>query len=218
MKAAVILFTRVPRPGLTKTRLLPVLTPEDCAGLHRAFLRDLAVLYRRVDAPLFVAHTPDPGWEELAECFPGATLFPQQGADLGEKMHHALCQVLSRGYDRVVLTGADLPALTAGHLEAALAILEEKDLVLGPTSDGGYYLIGMKAPCPAVFRVEGYGGSSVFENTVAAAEAAGLTVGRAPGCDDVDSPEDLRKLAAEADPGSHTGQYLAKLKKEGVAL
>ena len=65
MKNAVILFTRVPKPGQTKTRLLPVLQPEQCADLHWAFLKDLAALYRDLDAHLFVAYTPDPDWEQL---------------------------------------------------------------------------------------------------------------------------------------------------------
>ena len=83
MKNALICFTRVPRPGLTKTRLLPILTPEQCAGLHWAFLRDLAQVYRVVDAHLFVAYTADENWEALKPVFPTARdFFPQEGEDL----------------------------------------------------------------------------------------------------------------------------------------
>ena len=218
MKGAVILFTRVPKPGATKTRLLPVLDPDQCAGLHRAFLRDLARIYDSLEADLFIAHTPDPDWEALKAIFPHGSFFPQQGSDLGEKMYHAIREVLEQGYDAVVLTGSDLPLMTAEHLERGFALLAEKDIAIGPTSDGGYYLIGMGKPCPEVFRVEGYGGASVFGRTVAAAEGAGLSVGVGLPCDDVDTPEDLRRLAVEADPDSHTGRYLEILKKEGVAL
>lgn len=218
MKKAVICFTRVPKPGVTKTRLLPVLSPEQCAGLHWAFLKDLAKLYRQLDAHLFVSYTPDGDWERLKSVFPPAGYIPQKGKDLGEKMYRAIRKVLDLGYEFVILTGTDLPLMTAAHLESGFAALEENDIAIGPTSDGGYYLIGMKKPCKEVFRVEGYGGSTVFENTVSAAKDEGLSVGLALSCDDVDTPEDLWALTKTAAPGSHTEAYLNQLKQEGSGL
>lgn len=218
MKNAVICFTRVPKPGMTKTRLLPVLKPEQCVQLHWAFLKDLAVLYRQLDAHLFVAYTPDADWEQLKSVFPSAGFLPQKGKDLGEKMYRAICKVLSLGYESVILTGTDLPMMTVSHFESGFAALEEHDVTIGPTPDGGYYLIGMKKPDRAVFRVEGYGGATVFENTLAAAKNAGLTVGIAHSCSDVDTPEDLWNLSKVVDPASFTGQYLQQLKQEGVGL
>lgn len=215
MKRAVICFTRVPRPGVTKTRLLPVLKPEQCVGLHWAFLRDLAEVYRKLDAHLFVAYTPDPNWEQLKDVFPPAGYIPQKGKDLGERMYKAIRKVMDLGYESVVLTGADLPLLTQEHLESGFGALEEKDVVLGPTPDGGYYLIGMNKPQKAPFQIEGYGGSTVFENTVAAAENAGLSVGMALPCNDVDTPEDLWDLTKVISPDSHTAAYL---KKEGICI
>lgn len=217
MKNALICFTRVPRPGVTKTRLLPVLTPEQCAGLHWAFLRDLAQVYEGVDAHLFVAYTADEGWEALKPVFPVAwDFFPQEGDDLGQKMYHAMARVLGLGYESVVLTGADLPLLEPRHLLGGFAALENADVAIGPTSDGGYYLIGMKQPRREVFSISGYGGSSVYERTVSAAENAGLSVAAAPVCDDVDTPEDLRHLASQCTPDSFTGRYLQQLKQEGI--
>lgn len=218
MKHAVICFTRVPKPGVTKTRLLPILKPEQCAKLHWCFLKDLAEIYKQMNVPLFVAYTPDPDWEQLKSVFPDAGFFVQKGADLGERMYHAVCTVLELGYESVVLTGADLPMLKAEHLLSGFDALKTADIAIGPTSDGGYYLIGMKQPHKAVFHVERYGGSSVFENTVAAAEAAGLTIIATLSCDDVDTPEDLKQLTAEVNPGSHTGSYLNVLKEEGIQL
>ena len=121
--------------------------------------------------------------------------------------------MLEAGYESVVLTGSDLPRMGKAHLQSGFFALEEKDVVIGPTSDGGYYLIGMKKPNREVFRVEGYGGSSAFENTVTAAERAGLSLGTALPCDDVDTPEDLRSLIRWLDPESHTAHYL---KQEGM--
>lgn len=218
MKRAVICFTRVPKPGVTKTRLLPVLKPEQCVELHWCFLQDLAEVYKKMDIHLFVAYTPDPDWELLKRPFPDAGFFVQKGADLGEKMYRAIRTVLKLGYESVVLTGADLPMMGPEHLESGFAALESADIAIGPTSDGGYYLIGMKQPHRAVFHVEGYGGGSVFENTVAAAKLAGLSIATAECCDDVDTPEDLKRLCANADPASHTGKILQKWKQEGILL
>ena len=213
MKRAVICFTRVPKPGVTKTRLLPVLKPQQCADLHWAFLKDLADTYQELDAHLFVAYTPDADWESLKTVFPHAGFYPQKGNDLGERMYRVIRKILELGYESAVLTGTDLPMMTAAHLESGFAVLEEKDIAIGPTSDGGYYLIGMKKPFREVFRVEGYGGASVFESTVAAAEDAGLSVGLALPCDDVDTPGDLWDLTKTIRPGSHTEKFL---KQEGI--
>ena len=216
MKKAMICFTRVPKPGVTKTRLLPILSGEQCAALHTAFLQDLSAVYAAVDADLFVAYTPDPDWEMLKEIFPNARdFFPQAGADLGEKMFQAIKHVLALGYDAVILTGADLPLMRSSHLESGFTALEDADIALGPTSDGGYYLVGMKLPHGAIFEKQSYGGSTVLENTLAAAKAAGLTVSLAKTCDDVDTPEDLRLLTRHLSPDSATYHYL---NREGFCL
>lgn len=219
MKKAIICFTRVPKPGVTKTRLLPILTGDQCARLHTAFLKDLALVYENMAADLYVAYTADPDWEMLKDIFHDARdFFPQEGADLGEKMYQALRHVLERGYDKVILTGADLPLMTAAHLESGFATLEQADVTFGPTSDGGYWLVGMKQPHTVIFEKQQYGGAAVLENTVAAAEAAGLSVSFAKQCDDVDTPEDLRNLTKHLSPETATYQYLMQLKKEGVSL
>ena len=219
MKKAVICFTRVPKSGVTKTRLLPILSGDQCAKLHTAFLTDLSHVYARMDADLFVSYTADPDWEMLKSVFPAAAdYFPQEGANLGEKMYNALRHVLELDYDAVVLTGADLPLMTAAHLESGFTALEGADVTFGPTSDGGYYLVGMKQPHRTVFENQQYGGATVLENTIAASEAAGLAVMLADPCDDVDTPEDLRNLAKVLSGDSATYQYLMQLRKEGVCL
>jgi len=219
MIRAVICFTRVPKPGITKTRLLGLLSPEQCVRLHTAFLRDLAEVYIRLEADLYIAYTADPDWEMLCDIFPHAAgFFHQEGENLGEKMYHALSRVLALGYERAVLTGADLPLLTAAHLESGFAALEKADIVLGPTPDGGYYLIGMKSPHPQPFRVSGYGGATVYENTLAAIRAAALSAHPAMECADVDTPGDLRALLGLLNPNSATARCLAEFRKEGTAL
>ena len=211
MRNAVICFTRVPRAGKTKTRLMPRLSGAQCAGLHWAFLEDLAEIYRRLDADLYVSHTPDPDWEELKSLFPHARFFPQEGIGLGEKMDHALSTVLDLGYEKVILTGSDLPLMSAAHLQSGFDALEKADVTLGPTPDGGYYLVGVKAPCPFLFENQTYGSGSVYENTAAAAIAAGKSVSPAMACGDVDTLEDLQMLMQVLSPSSHTARYLETL-------
>ena len=210
MKKAIICFTRVPRPGKTKTRLMGLLSGEQCAELHWAFLKDLNGVYETMDADLFVFHTPDPDWEMLKNVFPMAKGFhPQSGDGLGAKMNNALNKVLAMGYNAVVLTGSDLPAMTASHIKSGFHGLLHADVTLGPTSDGGYYLVGVKAPAPYLFENQTYGAGSVFLNACAAVAAAGKTFCQALPCDDVDTPEDLRAL--QLSPDAHTHHYLSMI-------
>ena len=220
MKKAVICFTRVPRPGQTKTRLLPILKPQQCEALHSAFLRDLSAVYESMDADLFVAYAPDPEPALLKEIFPIAKgFFPQEGTDLGEKMLHAIESVLKQGYESCILTGSDLPLMTKEHLESGFTALENAEITLGPTSDGGYYLVGMKQPYPEIFRNQQYGCSSVWENTLTAVRNAGYSFAPALSCDDVDTPDDLKQLwNLIKNNGTHTENYLELLQKEGVDL
>lgn len=220
MKKAMICFTRVPIPGKTKIRLMPLLGGENCAALHTAFLRDIVRECAAVDAELFIAHTPEDDISPLADIFPSCGgMFPQTGEDLGARMDHAISHVLSLGFDACVLIGADLPLLTAGHLRAAFSALEKNDMTLGPTSDGGYYLIGLRRPCSAVFCGQQYSTASVFENTMTAAISAGLTCSSAPLCDDVDTPEDLKSLWRTISHGnSFTARCLQAFIKSGVSL
>lgn len=211
MKNAVICFTRVPKPGKTKTRLMPLLSGQQCAGLHWAFLRDLTEIYDKVDADLYIAYTADPDWEELKPIFPNARFFTQEGSGLGEKMNHALNKILTLGYEKVVLTGSDLPLMTAAHLCSGFDALEKAEVTLGPTGDGGYYLVGVKENSSFLFENQTYGYGSVFQNTAAAAVAVGKTVAHALACDDVDTPDDLQKLMQHLSPDSHTARYLRML-------
>lgn len=113
------------------------------------------------------------------------------------------------GYDACVLTGSDLPCMTKEHLESGFAALQRADVALGPTADGGYYLVGLKASCPAIFEKQTYGISTVFDATCAAAEQAGYTVAKALPCDDVDTPDELHALwEVCCDEESHTARCL----------
>lgn len=216
MKKALICFTRIPKPGKTKTRLMPFLSGENCAKLHSAFLHDLSKMLQAYALPCYIYYTGLENPEELQllkDIFPFAAGFlPQEGSDLGEKMHSALLNVLSLGYDCCVLTGSDLPLMGAAHLDSGFKALENADVTLGPTEDGGYYLVGIKKACHSLFSNQQYGGSSVYDNAIKAIASAGQSFAPALGCSDVDTPDDLIALEALINPDSHTARFLREIK------
>lgn len=195
---ALILFTRVPEAGRTKTRLSPELSAEQCAGAQSAFLSDIfGACLAPGEWDTLVFYGGEGPIEDLHRLLPGQlAFFPQSGDGLGERMDAAIRRTLGMGYTECVLTGTDVPELHRGIIAGAFALLDGHDLVLGPTLDGGYYLIGCRRPCTAVFAGQTYGGGSVLANTLEAARRAGLSCAQTRLLRDVDEPEDLRALAA----------------------
>lgn len=195
---AIILMTRLPHPGATKTRLMPLLTPDQCAALHEAFLKDVGqcLLALSHQAALFVAYAPEHFNEALLMRLPAlGNAFVQQGAALGDRMAHAFETVFEQGYDRVVLLGSDIPQIQPGDITTAFSELEKNDLVFGPTFDGGYYLVGMKQLHSALFsKGLHWGHVSVLEETCRIANALQLTAALVEKHRDVDTPEDLKQI------------------------
>ena len=193
---AIILFTRIPTPGKTKTRLQPFLTGEECCILQRAFIRDIYSVLRQAEADILVCYAPEGNFAELESLAPGANaFFPQSGSDLGSKMHNAICHVLGIGYRRCLLIGSDIPLLKTKDVDEALRFLNDHDISICPSGDGGYYLIGMNEPCEAVFRLEKYSVSTVIDNTIAAISASGKSCAIGACAMDIDTPQDLIILA-----------------------
>ncbi|MCL2391252.1 MAG: TIGR04282 family arsenosugar biosynthesis glycosyltransferase [Oscillospiraceae bacterium] len=194
---AIILFTRIPVAGKTKTRLMPLLTGEECKCLHEAFLLDvfLALQCSDFDYDVTVCYLPDGDLETLKLLLPLAHRFiPQRGESLGDKMHSAFCDIFDMGYEKCLLIGSDIPHLKTSAIKDALKILDSHDVVINPTEDGGYYLIGLKEPCAALFHLKQYGVSSVLEETISAAKCAGRKIGMGYTMFDIDEPCDLERL------------------------
>ena len=216
-RKALIIFTREPEPGKTKTRLMPYLSAEKCAGLHRCMLKDIRDEMKSADADIIVAYTGGQnGPEFLRRTFGGKTVFiEQRGSGIGERMQNAVADVLGLGYDRAVLIGTDIPDLEADTVDTAFAMLDFSDVVMGPTEDGGYYLIGMKEVRPEAFSVKLYGVDTVFNETVAALHGAGISVSCVDEYSDIDVPEDAAEFRRRMreDAGlrkSRTGQFLSE--------
>jgi len=193
-----ILFTRIPVPGRTKTRLMPFLDGEECAKLHSAFLSDIYNQLKESihDFDIAIFYAPDGNVGELIALLPGAVAYVRQyGDSLGDKMHNAISEMLAGGYKKCILLGSDIPLLSADVIDKSFARLTDNDIVLCPTEDGGYYLVGMKQPCFEIFDLDTFGVSSVLERTLAAANEAGKKVSIGSVTMDIDEPEDLRRLA-----------------------
>lgn len=198
-RPAAIVIAKAPRPGLCKTRLEPVLGPDGCARLQRALLRRAAAWAAAVGTP-YVTFTPDDAREEIAALAPGARLLAQVDGDLGDRLAAATTAVLEEHGGPVVLIGSDTPQLTAAHARAALDDLRDGiDVTLGPASDGGYYLIGLREPHPEVFALptEAWGGPEVLRLSLEAAASAGLSVGMLRSERDLDEPSDVEAFLAD---------------------
>lgn len=220
MKQAIILFTRLPIAGETKTRLQKIFSPNECAALHRSFLKDLRVCLKSTELDYFVFYTPKGNYEELRYIFREAKNFKtQHGTDLGEKMYNAISEVLSIGYDSCVLVGSDIPQLNRTDFVEAFEALAHKDIVLGPTLDYGYYLVGMKKPHIEVFKNQVYGEGSVLKNTIESIKLADLSYQLIKPHLDIDEPEDVFNYSQkiklnEVSKDSFTTKYIEMLMKE----
>ena len=198
-RAAIVVMAKAPRPGEVKTRLSPALSPIDAAALSRCFLLDTVALARRLDRVVIaIAYTPSDARIVFEETCPGVFLVPQWGDDLGARLAGAFEQLFALGFASVVAIGADTPTLPLAYLETALALVRDPrvDVVLGPSTDGGYYLIGMRALQHGLFQDIPWSTGRVFAETLRRTERAGITTACLASWRDVDTVEDLRALEA----------------------
>jgi rSAM/selenodomain-associated transferase 1 len=194
MSKALGIFVRTPVPGTVKTRLAAVIGEEAACDLYAAFLRDL---FRRLHpvkgAGVTVFHEGDDP-QTLEPIVPrGWRLLPQNGADLGQRLRAATSSLLER-CDRAVIIGSDSPDLPVQYIRRAFQRLKHKDVVLGPAADGGYYLVGLRAPAPVLFEGVRWGSDAVLRQTIDNVARAGLSLHSLPVWYDVDDEPSLRLL------------------------
>jgi rSAM/selenodomain-associated transferase 1 len=197
------IFTRYPEPGLTKTRLISALGEEGAAALQKKLTEKTI---QKVEQ-LVKTSTIEP-----VICFEGGDLVSMQNwlgpdrfyrqqfhGNLGEKLEKAFTDAFSAGAQRVVTIGCDCPELTKEHIGRAFDALYLNDLVLGPATDGGYYLIGIKYPIDELFKDIPWGTEKVFEKTVSLAQQLCLSIEILEELHDVDRPEDLEHINHNSD-------------------
>lgn len=219
MRRALIVVAKEPQAGQTKTRLSPPLSPAQAAELYRSLMLDTFDLMTRVEGvqPI-IAYAPDDAKHYFEEQAPSDFgLVPQHGDNLGQRLDHVLREHLMDGYAQAVVMNSDGPTLPAHYLAKAFACLNDPavDVVLGPSEDGGYYLVGLKRPCRALFDVT-MSTPSVLQETLALAEEEGLAVDCLPRWYDVDIWEDVVRLVEELDrlpedTARHTRRFVSEL-------
>ncbi len=220
-KRALIVFAKRPEAGRVKTRLTSLLTPDEAARLYEAFLRDALDQYAASDADvrLYLAPPALP----LGFVPEGVVVRTQQGAGLGARMKLAFVESFAVGYERLVIIGTDHPTLPPAFLAQAFeALAQPLSVCIGPSDDGGYYLLGMNDYYPALFHNMRYSHAEVFAQTLDRAAQTGAHLTILPPWYDVDTPATLRRLAAELEDADvaapHTRRVMAALRRTYPSL
>jgi len=212
-KTALAVMARYPEAGRVKTRLAKSIGAQAAAELYRAFLLDLHERFGNDSRQLvWMYEPPDAPFSAL---MPTGVCLPQQGRDLGERMRDCFAALLRSPYDRVIMIGSDVPHVRSGCIDEADERLGDHDVVLGPSDDGGYYLIAMRQPHDLFSMIE-MGTPQVLAQTMAAADGLGLTVHLLPTDFDIDHECDLTRLRAVlSTPGApslaHTMRALGEI-------
>lgn len=195
MKRRLVIFTRFPEPHKAKTRLIPALGPQRAAAVGRDMTQHTLACVRELAKDFGVAaevrfEGGDP--ERMAAAFGNGFPYRRQGTgDLGCRMERAFAEAFCEGAERIVIIGTDCPEITPDLIRESFERLATCDLVLGPATDGGYYLIGLRRPAPRLFTDIPWGTERVLEQTLRRAEELGLAVCHLKTLSDVDRPEDL---------------------------
>lgn len=200
-KRRVLVFLKEPVPRQVKTRLAATIGAQEAARLYEVCaeetLRQLAPLAKEA-----VVYVDPPGAIRQVQEWVGDkwTVRPQQGSTLGMRLAQAIDDAFVDGATRVVVIGTDAPWLSAGDVERAFAVLDDADVVIGPSEDGGYYLLGVTRPLPALFEHIPWSTRDVYACTLAAAQALQLHVGAIRMGYDLDRWEDVERFMADTRP------------------
>ena len=196
MSELLCVFFRAPELGRCKTRLIAELGAQGALDAHVELLESQLLRGSAAKISMRLWTTALTPYVTALESRFGCDSSVQTGADLGQRMDAALATEFARGAEKVCLIGSDCPAIDGAYLEAGFAALNEVDVVVGPTEDGGYGLIGMKESCSEIFAGIPWGTAQVTEATIARLEAQSLSFRLLPLTWDVDTPEDWRRYEA----------------------
>jgi len=191
------IFLKQPRPGQVKTRLAVDLGANPAAELYAAFQADLAVRFRELGSRRVLCFTPDhPASAAFFSDLAGGNydLWPQPSGELGDRLGAFFDEAFAQGAERVVVIGSDSPTLPVDLVGRAFDQLTTHDVILGPATDGGYYLVGQGRASHPLFRNINWSSSRVLEQTIAHIEASQLSLALLSPWYDVDTIDDLDLL------------------------
>ena len=193
-----VIMAKAPRPGAVKTRLAPSLSPAAVADFYCCLLEDTLALARSLRNVEVAVMCPESDVHELTQLAGGqASVVAQKGEGLAAGLTSVFAHFAKERRRRIIAFNSDSPHLPRSVLEDAFETLAAHDVVVGPTHDGGYYLVGAKASHPTLFASDGLGTSSALERLLARTQALGLSVGFADRFYDIDVADDLSRLAEE---------------------
>lgn len=191
----IVMFIRAPQKGKVKTRLSRDVGPETALDLYKTFTEDMLQTITMAGVAASVHYHPHESRSAVADWLgPSFDYQAQRGEDLGQRMENAFCKSFEAGYRRVLLVGSDLPDLPVSVFHDAFAHLKTHDAVIGPATDGGYYLIGFSSETffPEIFLQVSWGSRRVLAQTHGRFSQSGLSVYLLPKWCDIDDLNDLK--------------------------
>ena len=196
MQRAVLFFVKYPEPGKVKTRLAATVGPAEAAAIYRRLVEAVCISLPADSAVVVMFEPPHQRalieqW--LHEVLPGASMSAQVPGDLGVRLENAFASAFSNGFEKVAAIGSDCIELDAQLFAETWRALDANDCVIGPTADGGYYLLALRAPAPLLFAGIDWSTSAVFAQTLERAHDGGLRVHVLPKLHDVDTEDDWRR-------------------------
>lgn len=210
------MFLKYPERGAVKTRLSNSLGDELTYELYLCFLSDISAMTRQIKAETIIVYS---GQEGLSfPDFPGVQCLRQRGNNIGERMHNAFADVFAQGFEQCVLIGSDSPDLPDVLVNDAFAKLDLADVVLGPSTDGGYYLIGCRRQslCPSIFNGINWSTPEVFTETIKRLEKAELKYSQLQLWEDIDEFDDLKNFYQRNIFRSRESQVMKYLNAKGI--
>ncbi|MBC7796846.1 MAG: TIGR04282 family arsenosugar biosynthesis glycosyltransferase [Pyrinomonadaceae bacterium] len=193
-RPAIIVMVKAPRAGTVKTRLNTFLSSEQSAELAICFLRDTVTKISQPDKNIILAYAPPEGREMLENLLPQNLIwFNQIGDDLGQRLDSAINFAANSKFSPIIVIGADSPTFPVEYVQTAIKqiVNDETDVVLAPTTDGGFYLIGMSKPLANIFDEVVWSTETVYKKVLENIQNSGLRFSTLPEWYDIDTPPDL---------------------------
>jgi uncharacterized protein len=213
-----VIMAKAPKPGVVKTRLAQSLPLAAVVELYRCLLDDTMALARSLDDVEVAIMCPASDVEDLSRTVGDSIpIVAQSGDGLAAGLTSVFAHFAAAGHRRIVAFNSDSPHLPASVLKSAFRALAQRDLVIGPTHDGGYYLVGATAPHPGLFAGDGLGTTNAYEALLGRVRALGLSVSLTDPFYDIDVADDLTRLAGELESvparAPRTAQWLMEWRK-----
>lgn len=200
-RPVVIVMVKAPRAGFVKTRLASSFSEEDAATLAECFVQDVVKNVSQITDDLIIAYAPYDGRAKLEAILKqkGLLWLEQRGANLGERLAQIAAQAFDMGFSPLIFIGTDSPTLPTEFINKAIQSLaaNESDIALGPTEDGGYYLVGLHRPVTNIFQNIAWSTSETYAQTARNAKQLNLRLLELPLWYDVDTHADLLRLRDE---------------------